>query len=89
MNDEPPQSGAALAGGSDGGKHDGAEGEIEIGGWVTIMPLLPPSSNRLRPRRCARQTPTARPMATEPVAETSGKRGDRGNLLAYIGAAMK
>ncbi|CFW46406.1 Uncharacterised protein [Bordetella pertussis] len=36
-----------------------------------MMALLPPSSSRTRPKRCATRGPTCRPMRVEPVAETS------------------
>ncbi|CPP49489.1 Uncharacterised protein [Bordetella pertussis] len=38
---------------------------------ATMMALLPPSSSRTRPKRCATRGPTCRPMRVEPVAETS------------------
>ncbi len=37
---------------------------------ATIAPLLPPSSRMQRPSRCATVAATARPIGTEPVAET-------------------
>ncbi len=41
---------------------------------VTRMPLLPPSSSMVRPRRSATTVPIERPIVVEPVAEISGKR---------------
>ncbi len=41
----------------------------------TIIALLPPSSSSTRPNLCATRGPTARPIAVEPVAETSAIRG--------------
>src|SRR5437762_7215729 len=41
---------------------------------ATIMPLLPPSSRSVRPKRCATRGPTIAPMRVEPVALTSGTR---------------
>src|SRR5437762_7215727 len=35
---------------------------------ATIMPLLPPSSRSVRPKRCATRGPTIAPMRVEPVA---------------------
>ncbi len=40
----------------------------------TIEALLPPSSRMARAKRWANRGPTARPMAVDPVAETSGTR---------------
>ncbi len=40
------------------------------------MPLLPPSSSKLRPRRSATVVATLRPMRTLPVALTSGTSGE-------------
>ena len=41
---------------------------------VTIIALLPPSSSRQRPKRCATRGPTSRPMRVLPVADTSATR---------------
>ncbi len=43
---------------------------------ATIAALLPPNSNNDRPSRAATVCATARPMGTEPVAETSGNAGE-------------
>ena len=40
----------------------------------TIAALLPPSSRIARPKRLATRSPTAWPIAVEPVAETTGMR---------------
>ena len=42
---------------------------------ATIIALLPPSSSSERPNRSATTGPTARPIGTDPVAETSATRG--------------
>ena len=42
---------------------------------VTIIALLPPSSSSERPRRAATFGAIARPIAVDPVADTSGTRG--------------
>ena len=42
-----------------------------------MMALLPPNSSRTRPRRAWTFWPTSRPIAVEPVAETSGMRRSR------------
>ena len=42
---------------------------------ATIVALLPPSSSSTRPKRSATRGPTARPIAVEPVADTSAMRG--------------
>ena len=39
---------------------------------MTKIPLLPPSSRRLRPKRVATVSPILRPIATDPVAEING-----------------
>ena len=41
----------------------------------TIVALFPPSSSSTRPNRWATRGPTARPIAVDPVAETSATRG--------------
>ena len=43
---------------------------------ATITALLPPSSSSERPNRAATDCATARPIGTEPVAETSGTSGE-------------
>jgi hypothetical protein len=39
-----------------------------------MAPLLPPSSRMARPRRAATRGASSRPMAVEPVAESTGRR---------------
>src|SRR6184192_1670283 len=41
---------------------------------ATIMALLPPSSNNVRPNRFVTTSPMRRPIFVEPVAEISGTR---------------
>ncbi len=41
---------------------------------MTMMPLLPPSSSRVRPRRAPTTSATRRPMRHDPVALMSGNR---------------
>jgi hypothetical protein len=42
---------------------------------VTIIPLLPPSSSRQRPKRAATRGASVRPIAVEPVADSSATSG--------------
>ncbi len=67
---------APLTRGSHGGKQNGPQRQVEIGivHHNDVMPLLPPSSSRLRPSRLATTSPIRRPIATEPVAEMRGTR---------------
>ena len=41
---------------------------------ITIMPLFPPNSRSVRPRRLETAPPILRPIPQEPVAEISGAR---------------
>ncbi len=54
---------------------------------ATIAALLPPSSSSARAKRAASRGPTARPMAVEPVAETTATRGIVDQRLADVAAA--
>ena len=49
---------------------------------ATTMPLLPPSSSSERPSRAAISGESALPMAVEPVADTSGRRGSSASCRA-------
>ncbi len=42
---------------------------------ATTIPLLPPSSSRVRPNRAATRGATVRPIRVEPVADSKATRG--------------
>ena len=53
----------------------------------TMAALLPPSSSKARANRPPATGATARPMAVEPVAETSGTWRSTGDRLADLALA--
>ncbi len=55
---------------------------------ATIAPLLPPSSSSARPNRAASRGATARPIAVEPVADTSGTRRSSTSAWPTAGPPM-